>query len=66
MKYALTDSVKATAIGIVSLILNVSGLGPRDVPYAIAELNGEDDDASDDELSCRMIGGVSLPGRLGD
>lgn len=32
LKYALTDSVKATAMGKASWDARVTGLGPRDVP----------------------------------
>lgn len=36
LKYALTDSVKATAMGKASWDARVTGLGPRDVPAGVS------------------------------
>ena len=46
-------------------MLSVSGLGPRDVPIAMDEPPNGDDEAREELLSWRKIGGVSLPG-IGD
>ena len=55
--------MKAAAIGIVSDMPNVNGLGPRELPITVEAL--KDELVKDEELSCRNMFGVSLRG-MGD
>ena len=52
--------MKAAAIGIVSDMPKVKGLGPRELPMTVEAL--KDELVKDEELSCLNMLGVSLRG----
>lgn len=59
LKYALTDSVKATAMGKASWDARVTGLGPRDVPtVGVLPALSEALEDKEEELSARARGAI--------